>query len=44
MFLYGTIDDAYKYYGVTDELIDKDLCEDYKISDDGVCGVCFEEH
>ena len=44
MFLYGTIDDAYKYYGVTDGLVNKKLYDEYKISDDGVCGVCFEEH
>ena len=46
--LYGTIIDAYKYYKtdaddeVTEEYRRK--LESYKISDDGVCQMCFEEH
>ena len=46
--LYGTIIDAYKYYKiVADDEVTEDYrrkLEPYKISDDGVCQMCFEEH
>ena len=44
VFLYGDINDAYKYYGITGCCVSKQLCDEYKISDDEVCGVCFKEH
>ena len=46
--LYGTIIDAYKYYKIDadDEVTEeyRRKLESYKISDDGVCQMCFEEH
>ena len=44
MYLYGDINDAYKYYGITGYCVPKQLCDEYKIDNDGVCGVCYEEH
>ena len=46
--LYGTIIDAYKYYKIVadDEVTEeyRRKLEPYKISDDGACQMCFEEH
>lgn len=45
--LYGTIIDAYNYYKIANDEVTEEYrrkVEPYKISDDGVCQMCFEEH
>lgn len=37
--LYGTMKDAYKYYGIISSI--NDDIDEYKISDNGKCELCY---